>query len=121
MEQYGWIERAKKADAEESQLKSSRLSQREKGLKDLITQKERYDAYFSSSNEIDNRATYAYTSIVKAIAELEKSLHETGDILFSAPAVMSEFVKHIQTKCKDKDKRDLIIKHIDGFLQEITP
>ncbi|MEW5804319.1 MAG: hypothetical protein AB1847_19670 [bacterium] len=120
-EQLGWRERAQKADAEEAQMQATRLSQREKALRDLITQKERYDAYFSSSQEIDNRATYAYTSIVKAIAELEKSLHETGDVLFSAPAVMEEFVTFVQTKVKDRGARESILKQVDAFLQGITP
>jgi len=119
--QYGWMERADRIDAEEAELKKKRVSARQRALQDLLKQKEKYDAYFEEIERPDHQAVYAYTNILKTIAEIEKSLHETGDVLFSAPSVMEEFMKFLERKCKDKALKEKIFNQIDGFLQEITP
>jgi len=119
---YRWDTRANEVDEEEAEVKKKRLSARQKALSDLIKQKEKYDIFFNElETPPDPQMTYAYTNILKTIAEIEKSLHETGDVLFSAPSVMEEFLKFLDRKLKDKNLKEKIFLYIDRFLQEISP
>jgi len=119
--EYGWYERAEKVDEAEAKTKGKRQSFRQQALGDLIIQKEKYDKYFDKSEVPDHRAVYAYTGILKTIAEIEKSLHETGDVLFSAAPVMEEFIKYLNGNIRDKEFREKIMDQIDEFLQRIMP
>ncbi len=119
--EYGWNERADSVDEQEAKNKGKRQSFRQQALSDLMVQKEKYDKYFSTLATPDHRAMYAYTGILKTISEIEKSLHETGDVLFSAAPVMEEFIKYLNGNVRDKEFREKIMDQIDGFLQRIMP
>jgi plasmid replication initiation protein len=116
---YGWQERADRADAEETELKLSRVSNREKVLRDLIKRKEAYDAYFASlePGEQDHRALYAYTSLCRAIAEIEKSLSDS--VAYASPIVMEAFVRFLQKREMKQEIRQALYEEIDAFLREV--
>ena len=115
---YGWPERADRADAAEGEMRLTRLSNREKILTDLLRRKESYDAYFATlaPGEHDHRALYAYTSLCKAISEIEKALSES--VVHSAPVVMESFVRFLQKRTLDEGVREAIHDEIDAYLRE---
>ena len=73
MEKYNWKERATRAEMMEQKITTSTDNLQSKFLHDLIVQKERYDGYFETiAPQIDNQAIYAYTNLVKVIAEIDR-------------------------------------------------
>lgn len=93
-------------------------------IEDLEAQKARYERFFASLGEevIDNQATYAYTSLVKAIADVRKRAAEKPDLYAMAPMVMEEFVKFI--KADDTENkisvREKVFDLIDRFFEVIS-
>jgi Holliday junction resolvase RusA-like endonuclease len=72
-EKFNWKERAARAEAEAQRATSATENLQIKFLADLVTQKERYDVYFTTiAPQIDNQAIYAYTNLVKAITEIDR-------------------------------------------------
>ena len=94
-------------------------------IEDLEAQKARYERFFASLGEevIDNQATYAYTSLVKAIADARKRAAEKPDLYAMAPLVMEEFVKFIKGEDHEKDKsvQRKIFDLIDRFFEQLKP
>jgi len=82
-DKYDWAGRAARAEAEE-QKADVELNFEEKMIADLITQKEKYEAYFVTIGNVpDNQATYAYTGIIKAIIDVRKKL-KVSDVVKKA-------------------------------------
>jgi hypothetical protein len=94
-------------------------------IADLEAQKTRYERFFESlgPDVIDNQATYAYTSLVKAIADVRKRAAEKPDLYAMVPTVMEEFVKFIKAEGTEKDKamREEVFDLIDCFFEETMP
>jgi len=93
-------------------------------IEDLEAQKARYERFFASLNEevIDNQATYAYTSLVKAIADVRKRASEKPDLYAMAPMVMEEFVKFIKAEDREPDKavQRKVFDLIDRFFEALA-
>ena len=126
VERYAWKERATRAEAEEQKAAdTARIDATDKLISDLEKQKAKYDRFFESLGEcgVDNQATYAYTTLVKTIAEIRKKASEKPDIYAMAPVVMDEFVKFIKAKATEKEKaaEDTIFNLIDRFFEEVKP
>jgi hypothetical protein len=126
---YDWIEkfnfkdRLKKADAVANAAKDIKEHYREKILRDLKKQKERYDAYFESlsANQIDTQATYAFNSLCKTISDVQKDLDARPDLFRMAPVVMDEFVKFTKKVVKEQPTQEMVFALIDRFFDEINP
>ena len=74
IDKFNWKDRAARADAEEQKADDAQMSFEEKMLADLVKQKEKYERYFETLKEgvTDNQATYAYTALVRLIADIKK-------------------------------------------------
>jgi hypothetical protein len=72
-EKYEWKERAARAEAEEGEMKKALADHDTSVLVDLMGVKTRYDKYFKALGEgrIDNQAMFAYTGIIKSIADVK--------------------------------------------------
>ena len=94
-------------------------------IADLEAQKARYEKFFQSLGEdvIDNQATYAYTSLVKAIADVRKRAAEKPDLYAMVPTVMEEFVKFIKAEDMEKDRtvQEKVFDLIDRFFEQLKP
>jgi hypothetical protein len=94
-------------------------------IADLEAQKTRYERFFESLGPevIDNQATYAYTSLVKAIADVRKRAAEKPDLYAMVPTVMEEFVKFIKAEDMEESKlvRERIFDLIDRFFEQLRP
>jgi len=94
-------------------------------IADLEGQKVRYERFFESLGEevIDNQATYAYTSLVKAIADIRKRAAEKPDLYAMAPTVMEEFVKFVKAEDPESDKavQRKVFDLIDRFFERLKP
>ena len=94
-------------------------------IEDLEAQKARYERFFQSLGEevIDNQATYAYTSLVKAIADVRKRASEKPDLYAMAPTVMEEFVKFIKAEDRESDNaaQRKVFDLIDRFFERLKP
>jgi hypothetical protein len=75
-EKYGWKERAARLDAVKQTAADRALSFEEELLRDLISQKKRYDDYFASAStdKPDTQAMFVYMQVVKQIKELNKEI-----------------------------------------------
>ena len=120
-DRYGWKERVGTDESAPRAAKEEHNAARL--IADLETQKARYERFFQSLGDegIDVQATYAYTSLVRAIADIRKKLAEKPDLYAMAPIVMDEFVKFIKGKGTEKDKviQEGVFELIDRFFEEI--
>jgi len=93
-------------------------------IEDLEAQKVRYERFFESLGEevVDNQATYAYTSLVKTIADVRKRSTERPDLYAMAPTVMEEFVKFIKAEDTGQEitVRKKIFDLIDRFFEVMS-
>ncbi len=129
-DRYGWRDRA---PAIKEEPEEARTDDAARLIADLEKQKARYDSFFDSLGEagIDNQATYAYTTLVKTIAEVRKKAAEKPDLYAMTPVVMDEFVKFIKGKASKgsgspgglngKDLTALVFDLIDRFFEEVKP
>lgn len=93
-------------------------------IADLEAQKERYEGFFESLGHdvVDNQATYAYTSLVKTIADVRKKAAEKPDLYAMAPTVMEEFVRFIKAEEMEESKlvREKVFDLIDRFFEQVA-
>jgi hypothetical protein len=73
---FNWKDRAARAEAEEQKAGDIQISFEEKMLIDLVKQKEKYESYFETLSEgtTDNQAMYAYTALVRLIADIRRKI-----------------------------------------------
>jgi hypothetical protein len=123
-DKYGWNERARREDVEEKirggtpeQDDAARL------IADLEAKKARYDRFFEGlgENGIDVRATYAYTALVKTIADIRQKAARKPDLYAMTPIVMEGFVRFIKASNVGAGVRDGVFDLIDRFFDEIEP
>jgi hypothetical protein len=76
IKKYTWKERAARAETEEQKAGDIQISFEEKMLADLVKQKEKYEKYFETLKEgtTDNQAMYAYTALVRLIADIQRKI-----------------------------------------------
>lgn len=74
IDKFNWKERAARAEAEEQKAGDIQVSFEEKMLADLAKQKGKYERYFETLDDAtpDNQAMYAYTALVRLIADIRK-------------------------------------------------
>jgi hypothetical protein len=129
-DRYAWKERAAGAEAREGKQKDGNADDTIRLIADLESQKARYERFFQSLDEtgIDNQATYAYTGLVKAIADIRKKAAERPDLYAMAPLVMDEFVRFIKARtppgseaAEEARAREIVFDLIDGFFEELRP
>jgi hypothetical protein len=118
-----WAERAERDAAEEKIRKEAITDNPARLIADLEAQKSRYDRFFDSLGEdgVDVQATYAYTTLVKTIADVRKKAAAKPDLYAMTPVVMDEFVKFIKSTIGDKSIRDAVFSVIDRFFDEVKP
>ena len=115
--EYQWEDRAARADAEERKVKDADLTPDDRAVLDLIRQKEKYEAYFATlqENQIDHQATYAYTSLVKTIKDIQSK--GTGDRASLYIEFMGELVDYLMET--DKELAKAFDPHIEKFTARI--
>ncbi len=131
MHRYRWKERAAGADNAE---RVARGGPDREGNTDLVAslevQKAKYDRFFQSLGEegIDVQATYAYTTLIKAIADARKKASAKPDLYSMAPVVMDEFVRFIKGHApvgssagESAGVEQAVFDLIDRFFEEIKP
>lgn len=127
---YGWTDRVEKECAEEKIIREKGTDNSVRLIADLEAQKTRYDRFFESLGEkgIDVQATYAYTTLVKTIADVRKKAAAKPDLYAMAPVVMDEFVKFVKTHKpanpeagKPVNIERAVFDLIDRFFEEIKP
>ena len=128
MDRYGWKDCAPAAEKEPKEIPANDTARL---IADLERQKARYDSFFESLGDtgIDNQATYAYTTLVKTIAEVRKKGTEKPDLYAMTPVVMDEFVKFIKRAdlkapvgSGGLDRKDIVaavFDLIDRFFEEV--
>ena len=72
IEKYGWKERAARAEVEERKAGDKMMNAESRALAGLERVQARYEKYFETLGEgkVDNQAMFAYTGIIKSIAEI---------------------------------------------------
>ena len=123
MEKLNFKKRLEEQDAAKAKGDDEKLHYREKILRDLRKQKERYDKFFESLTEgqIDTQATYAYNSLCKTISEIQRDLDSRPDLFRMAPLVMGEFVQFVKKEVKDQVTQETVFGLIDRFFDEVKP
>ena len=114
----GWKTRAMREQKEGTTVKD------DTGLiAGLEAQRKRYEGFFETLGPavIDVQATYAYTAVVKAIADVHKKME--SDTYAASPVVMEAFVKSIRARGETLDKAFVhqVFNLIDNFFEEIKP
>jgi hypothetical protein len=89
----------------------------------LKRERKRYEGFFGTlgPTAIDVQATYAYTALVKAIADVHKKMDPH---VYSAAAVAMEvFVNSIRARGETLDKAFVrqVFELTDDFFEEIKP
>ncbi len=114
-DEFGWEERAARAEAEAKELKEA--SAVETLLADLVARKREYDSYFETlaKGRVDNQATYAYAGLVKRIAEVQQM--QAAVVGFDRPKF---FLKNLQwlalwLKANDPDGLQVLARNIDSL------
>ncbi len=122
MTKFNFEARRLEVDKAKAEAGDVKLNFRERAIADLLTRKKNYDLYFGSLGPIgiDNQATYAYSSLVKTIAELQKALEEKVDVKTATPVVMGAFVDHLNKTEPDAEAKSLIFQHVERFMSEVT-
>lgn len=123
-EKYSWKERATRAETEEQKVKDTEnIDKNAQLIADLEKQKAKYEKFFDGLGEvgIDTQATYAYTSLVKTIADIRKKASEKPDLYAMAPVVMDAFVKFVKNTVSDKAHQDIVFDLVDRFFEEVKP
>ncbi len=120
----GWKTRALREQKEGTTMKEANRD--DTGLiAGLEAQRKRYEGFFETLGPtvIDVQATYAYTAVVKAIADVHKKMDPKLETYCAAPAVMEAFVKSIHAKAETLDKAFVhqVFNLIDTFFEEIEP
>jgi len=112
---YGWVERAGAAEAQEKLLKDA--TKIETLLTDLIARKQGYDKYFEnlSVGSVDNQATYAYAGLLKKIAEMQQMQNQV--IGFDRPKFFLENLQWLIGWMKGNDPEGLkvLARNIDSL------
>lgn len=72
-DKYAWKDRAARAEAEEHKAADAVKNAEDNAVRSLEKVRERYERYFDAMSEgtVDNQAMYAYTGVVKSIAEIK--------------------------------------------------
>ena len=114
MEKYGWKERAARAEVEEKKAIDTTMNAEARAIASLQKVQERFEKYFDSLGEgkIDSQAVYAYTGIIKSIAEIKE---KTGAV---KTALFLDFMKDLIEWLgkNDPESVDSIERNFDDFV-----
>ena len=114
MEKYGWKERAARAEVEEKKAIDTTTNAEARAIASLRKVQERFERYFETLGEgkIDSQAVYAYTGIIKSIAEIKE---KTGAV---KAALFLDFMKDLieWLSKNDPDSVDVIERNFDDFV-----
>ena len=114
IEKFNWVDRATRAETEEQRVKDVIVSDEGKILSDLERQKEKYERFFESLGEtcIDNQAMYAYTNLVKTIADIKGKTSALKATLFLD--FLRDLIEWLSKN--DPDSVAIIEKNFDDFI-----
>jgi hypothetical protein len=114
MEKYGWKERAARAEVEEKKAIDITMNAEARAITSLEKVQERYEKYFETLGEgkIDSQAVYAYTGIVKSIAEIKEKTGAVKATLFLD--FMRDLIEWLGKN--DPDSVDVIERNFDEFV-----
>lgn len=127
---FSWKNRLADTGAAEQGVKDPSPNDAARLIADLERQKEKYDRFFETLGEstVDNQATYAYTTLVRAIAETRKKAAEKPDLYAMTPVVMDAFVTFVKAQGPQAmpgagtiSVEDIIFDLIDRFFEEVKP
>jgi hypothetical protein len=116
-DEYQWEDRAARADTQERKVNDAELSPDARAVLDLTKQKEKYERYFETlpPNQIDHQATYAYTSLVKTIKDIQsKGSCDKAAVIIE---VMGELVDFLVEK--DKELAKAFDPYIEKFMARL--
>lgn len=114
MEKYNWKERAARAEAEERKAKDPVLSGEERMVAALVSQQQRYEAYFETLavKEIDTQAVYAYTNLITTIQNIRQKTATHKSELFIS--FLKELINWLNLN--DPASVQAIEKNFDDFI-----
>ncbi|MEN6375338.1 MAG: hypothetical protein ABFD75_11250 [Smithella sp.] len=114
IEKFNWKERATRAEVEEQRVADAVVSDEGKILSDLGKQKEKYERFFETLGDagIDNQAIYAYTNLVKTIADIKSKTSAYKSTLFLD--FLRDLIEWLSKN--DPDSVAIIEKNFDDFI-----